>query len=384
MGLGYSAATGDRDVWAFYGELYAPVLKTLELTAALRYDDYSDAGSTWNPKIGAKWTPLQQLSVRGTWATGFRAPGLYENGTSASAGFTTASDPVRCPITHATADCAATVVSINTGNPLIKPEKSTSWTAGIIFEPINNLSGTLDYWNIEVKDQISIGSVQATVDNPSNFPTAVIVRNPLDGLPGIPNSGTLLAVQTPYQNANVVETDGIDFNLRYRWDMKEYGRLTPEIQWTHVLNYKQQLGDIMYQYVGTQGNYDVSSGSATPQDRINFILGYDYGPLNVTGTVRYVSDYQAINYEGSYEESGCISPLEEPTCHVSSFTTLDLAASYKGFKNWEIYGSVINVFNRKAPFNSAAAYYNVNYNYNYAASGATGTTFNLGARYTFK
>ncbi len=69
---------------------------------------------------------------------------------------------------------------------------------------------------------------------------------------------------------------------------------------------------------------------------------------------------------------------------VDSFTTFDLSASYKGFKNWEIFGSIINVFNEKAPFASAAAYGFVNYNYNYAFSGATGTQFNLGVRYTFK
>jgi iron complex outermembrane receptor protein len=384
VGLGYSAANGSRDIWALFAELYAPVLKNLELTAAIRMDDYSDVGTTWNPKVSAKWTIVPQLVARASWATGFRAPGLYENGDSASAGFTTASDPVRCPVTGSPLDCAATVVDINTGNPLIKPERSTSWTAGFVFEPVSGLSGTLDYWNIEVKDQISIGSVQGVLNDPANFPNAQIVRA-TDNLPGIPNSGTLLAVQAPYTNANTVKTDGIDFDIKYRWDMKEYGRLTPEFQWTHVFNYKQTLGGVTYQYVGTQGNYDVSSGSATPQDRMNLIIGWDQGPWNVTGTVRYVSDYQSIAYEGAYADSGCLSSLDtEPDCHVSSFTTLDLSASYKGFKNWEIYGSVINVFNRMAPFNPAAAYGNVNYNYNYAASGATGTVFNLGAKYTFK
>ena len=69
---------------------------------------------------------------------------------------------------------------------------------------------------------------------------------------------------------------------------------------------------------------------------------------------------------------------------MSSFTTLDLSATYSGFKDWQIFGSVINVFNRIAPFNPAAAYGNVNYNFNYAYSGGTGTQFNLGARYTFQ
>ena len=65
-------------------------------------------------------------------------------------------------------------------------------------------------------------------------------------------------------------------------------------------------------------------------------------------------------------------------CRVASFTTLDLSASYKGFKNWEIFGSVINVLNNMAPFDRQAGYQQYNYNYNYALSGAIGTQFNLG------
>jgi outer membrane receptor for ferrienterochelin and colicin len=52
--------------------------------------------------------------------------------------------------------------------------------------------------------------------------------------------------------------------------------------------------------------------------------------------------------------------------------------------NGQIFGSIINVFDRIAPFNPAAGYGNINYNFNYAQSGATGTQFNLGARYTFQ
>ena len=56
---------------------------------------------------------------------------------------------------------------------------------------------------------------------------------------------------------------------------------------------------------------------------------------------------------------------------------------YKGFKNWEIFGSIINVFNRMAPFDREAGYGNYNYNFNYHNSGAIGTQFNAGVRYTF-
>jgi iron complex outermembrane receptor protein len=149
VGLGYSAAFGSREINALFAELYAPVLKNLELTAAIRWDDYSDVDSTWNPKVGVKWTVVPSLVLRGTYATAFRAPGLYETSTAnATAGFVTASDPVRCPITGAAADCQGTVLGVNTGNPFIKPETSDTWTVGVIWEPVAGLSGTLDYWNI--------------------------------------------------------------------------------------------------------------------------------------------------------------------------------------------------------------------------------------------
>jgi iron complex outermembrane receptor protein len=390
VGLGYSAAFGSRDINAVFAELYAPVLKNLEFTAAIRFDDYSDVGSTWNPKIGAKWTVVPQLVLRGTWATAFRAPGLYETSTAnASAGYTVANDPVRCPVTGAAADCQAQVAGINTGNPYIKPETSDTWTVGAIWEPVPGLSGTLDYWNIKTDDQITIGSVQGVLNNPGNFPAATVGRD-TNNLPGIPNSGTVLYVSTPYQNANTVKTDGIDLDIVWKQSLKEYGNLTTEFQWTHIFNYSQTLGGIEYKYAGTNGNYDVSSAQGTPEDRWNLIIGWERGPWTATGTVRFVSGYDELPWSnnGASMPDDCLwTPVNgDPisSCSVSSFTTFDLSGAYKGFKNWEIFGSIINVFNQKAPFAPAAAYGNVNYNYNYALSGALGTQFNLGARYTFK
>ena len=66
IGLGYSAYAGGRTVYAGYAELLAPVLKELELSAALRYDHYSDAGSSTTPKLGLKYTPLRELALRAT------------------------------------------------------------------------------------------------------------------------------------------------------------------------------------------------------------------------------------------------------------------------------------------------------------------------------
>jgi iron complex outermembrane receptor protein len=123
----------------------------------------------------------------------------------------------------------------------------------------------------------------------------------------------------------------------------------------------------------------LSSSAGIPQDKWNLTLAWERGPWNVTGIVRYIGPMDTIEAK---ELPECLQP-DFNNCTVASFTTLDLSASYRGFKNWEIFGSVINVFNRIAPFDVQAAYGGYNYNYNYANTGATGTQFNLGVRYTF-
>jgi iron complex outermembrane recepter protein len=385
VGGSHTAATGSRTMNAFYAELYAPLLRNLDVTAAVRYDNYSDFGSTTNPKIGVKWSVAPEIVLRGTWQTAFRAPGLYESGGSTIGGAFLPYDPVRCPPNHVGTDCSGgSAFTELVGNPSLHPETSTTYTAGFIWEPIRGLSAIIDYWNIRTKGQITFPDTQAIIENPAAFPGLRVVRD-TDNLPGVPNSGTILFVGNQWQNANLVETDGIDLDVVWKQGLGPWGTLRTELQWTHVFNFNQSFANNpTYHFVGTQGQYVVSSGAGTPQDRANLILGWTNGPLTVTGTVRYVSGLESISWRGAKQTQGCLSLLDGPDCHVASFTTLDLSAAYSGFKNWQVFGSIINVFNRLAPFNPAAGYGNVNYNFNWAYSGATGTQFNLGARYTFQ
>jgi iron complex outermembrane receptor protein len=68
---------GKRDITAAFVELHVPITKTLEAQLA-RYDDYSDFGDTFNPKIAFRWEPIKQLMFRTSYSTGFRAPSLYD------------------------------------------------------------------------------------------------------------------------------------------------------------------------------------------------------------------------------------------------------------------------------------------------------------------
>ncbi|MGH8187883.1 MAG: TonB-dependent receptor domain-containing protein [Steroidobacteraceae bacterium] len=80
-------AIDSRDVTAFFGELYVPLVgagqnlswaKRIDLSIAARYDDYSDFGSSTNPKFGLVWSPIESLDLRASISSSFRAPTVAE------------------------------------------------------------------------------------------------------------------------------------------------------------------------------------------------------------------------------------------------------------------------------------------------------------------
>ena len=155
----------DRDVFAVYAETIIPIIKGLEMTAAVRYDDYSDIGGTTNPKVGLRWQPAREVLVRGSWGTGFLAPSLQQLWLSQRQGVTQAglSDPLRCPTTGDTTDCLTQFNVLYGGNPDLEPEKSESITAGVIWEPNQYVSIGLDWWKIDLEDTIVAGIDPSTI-----------------------------------------------------------------------------------------------------------------------------------------------------------------------------------------------------------------------------
>jgi len=400
VGLGYSAFSAKRRVTALFGELNAPVTKWLELNGALRYDHYSDFGDSTTPKVGFKIKPMDQLAIRGTYAEAFRAPGPAERGGS-SFGFTTFG-------------------ILSQGNPDIKPEKAKSYTLGVIAEPWVGTSATVDYWKIDRKNEI----VQAD-------PAAIIGDAPLRGatpfsqVPGAqPNSfiyydqdGNLSTVTGFYRNASKTKTDGIDLELRHRMSLGEAGRLTAQLNWTHVNKFERTDADgNTFEYAGTHGPLSLSAGGGTPKDRATFSLSWDRGPWTVTGAINYVGAIKMIDHKGetttqdvdpdtglltgtitngntgvTYPDNGQYDCGVFDTngnvynkCRLPSFTTFDLFAKWTPIKNLDINFSIQNVFDRKAPFDPYLAIpYGINYNQTWHQAGAVGRFFTIGAKYSF-
>src|SRR5262249_54108030 len=177
-----------------YGELSIPIvsgmqfIENLEASAAIRVFDYSNVGSDFTYKLGGRWSPVRDFTVRGTYSTGFRAPAVNELFFGTSDSGAVASDPCRGPgiagggpvpanciaqggPPGGTGDTATQIRSKVGGNAALQPETAKIYTAGMVFEPrwVRGFSATVDYYNIKI-DQ-AIGAIGTGLILSQCYPT---------------------------------------------------------------------------------------------------------------------------------------------------------------------------------------------------------------------
>ncbi len=383
----YVAAKGEEKISAVFVEIAAPVIKSVELSAALRYDKYTNFSST-TPKLGAKWTPVKTFAVRGTYSEGFRAPGAAESSASSrSTGTATTRDPVRCPGGTPAAgggsatDCSISLAAVKVGNPALKPETSKGMTLGMVWDPLNDTSLSVDLWKIKRSDEIN----PLPYNEAAALPTAVRADNNLVvGGVAIPNTGTILISNAPYRNSSFTEIKGVDFDIKQKFKLGDYGRANLGLTWTYIDSWiRAESATVKYQYAGTHGNCDTSNCAGTPKQKISFVAGWDWQDLNLTLTTNYRSKMKNVAFEGdicaSKFANGASAP--NPECTLASFTATDLSVRYNLSKNFQLFGSVNNLFDKVAPLDPLT-YGGMSYN-PMDASGAIGRYFKAGARYQF-
>ncbi|MBV8667430.1 MAG: TonB-dependent receptor [Burkholderiaceae bacterium] len=403
-------AIGQQNDASAYVELVAPVLKTLELDGAARVDHYDTYGNSFTPKFGFKYTPTDQVALRGTVSTGFRAPNAAEAGSTNSVFYYNAvNDPQLCASGNPNAPKSAPAYCASSGffpsyfqtpNASLQPEKSKSATFGLILEPIKGWSTTLDYYYIDINNQI------ITSSELPGFSLAGAVRSPTptqlnDGTFG---PGAILYIPSTYVNANSTHTSGIEFETRYKFKMHEYGNLTTTLQITHMFDYIMDIGGTSYELAGTHGPAIVSGDTGNPKNRAQAIFSYDKGTLNVTTTLNWVGSYDLTDPSQGWNTcligataqttyfAGATS-IPNQYCKVSSFLDTDLTARYQVNKNWTLHAGITNLFNQAPPIdiatygalsgNVGAGFGMVPYNPSLAQSGAVGRFFNIGAAYKF-
>ncbi|WP_239700945.1 TonB-dependent receptor domain-containing protein [Massilia sp. 9096] len=401
---------GSETDTAIFGELQATPLKNTEVHLSSRYDHYDTYGNSFTPAASFKWTPVQQFALRGNFARGFRAPNPAE---TASAGsvflYNAINDPILCPSGKTTtagsfaSGCGIQPAYVQQTNKNLSPEKSKSYDLGIVLEPLRGLNATLDYYKIQVNNQIV-----TSAGNDPNY-TPVYVRGaptPIDMSNGdgttslvTPPAGPILYANSPYINLGETKTAGIEADVNYRWRMpSDLGTLRADLSAAHTFSYEQSIGGTTYELAGTQGPSVVSGATGNPKDRAQFSLDWVRGPLDVTLNVNYTSSFStkdpsvggtdcastALDVGGRTYFQGLTQPANY--CEVSSFTATNLNVQYKLSDNLTLKGSILNLFDRQPPIdvgtygNSGAQ---TSYNASLHQAGAVGRFFSAGLNYTF-
>lgn len=388
QGLGVARTKGQRTVGGVYVELDAPFTESFEVDASSRFDHYSDFGNNFSPKIGFKWKPFEQLAVRGTFSKGYRAPGFSESGNSQSEGFATFTPPVDFQNAHGNSGYVQPypLAFLTTSNPKIQPERSKSYTLGLLFQPTQDLSASLDFYRIKKTGVIAQQDPNAVLDayfagQPLPAGSAIVADGPDPAAPGaLPRP---LVVAAPWVNQNSLKTQGVDLDLKAGFDFSENVRFTSEINLTKIISWKLTLQDgSTIDFVGTHGPYGVSSGAGTPRYRGSWANSISFGKATITGTVYYTS---GLKLTAPDVTSGCFSTNTDTgenfpaNCRMASFTDFDLTGRYDLTDKIAITGSVMNAFDKKAPFDPLN-YAALNYNPTYAQNGVVGRFFTVGVR----
>ena len=379
VGLGYSAYDGKRDLAAVYAEVLAPITKTLEATAALRFDHYSDVGNATTPKFGLKWTPMRTLALRGTYAEGFRAPSPAENGKGGLAAFTTSVDPVRCSLGITVACSPGSVAIITSPNPNLVPETSKSYTLGLVFDPLPGTSFSVDYWEIKRKNEINQQTSAAAIA------AGNVARDPSSATSTAGDPGPIIAILANYVNSSKTTVRGFDIDAGQTFSLGSNGKLGFGVKWTHMLEYTRVEPDgTSSNFAGSHGNCDVTNCIGTPADRLNFTASWDVNAVRLAGVVNDRGTMQNRNFKD--DPAGCASHYADGTdapsgCKIKSFATVDLTARWAVTPQLELFGSIQNLFDTKPPLDpltyGAVSYNPLDY------SGAVGRFFNVGAKYRF-
>jgi iron complex outermembrane receptor protein len=359
-------------VYATYAELNVPLLRSLDVTAAVRYDKYSDFGSTTNPKFGFRFQPNSKVMLRGSYSTGFRAPSLYD--INAAQTYTNTSlhdDPVNCPGGVAvpgkprSANCDQQFQALYGGNTALAPEKSKNATLGVVFEPAANLSVGVDLWAIELKHAIGILSEDDVFGDPAKY-ASLYRRNGAGDLSTdgsqCPNPATCGFVDLRTQNLGGTNTNGIDLSASYRLRRGDWGDYTFGMNstWVHKYEYQNSDGGEWHQNVGV---YSGIGPVFRWQNTLN--LNWVRGALSAGLTGHYKSGYRD----------------QDETSHVSSYSTFDLFAAWGRPKGLGLTVGVRNLADRQPPLSYQTRTFQAGYDPRY--TDPLGRTFYARGTYNF-
>ncbi len=334
-----------RTIYAAFTEFALPITDTIDMQAALRFEDYGQSGgSTVDPKLAIRWQALSWMALRGSVSTTFRGPPQsYLGGVNT----------ILQNIPAANAYRAVNLV----GNPDLDPESALASSVGVIFET-SGLLATLDYWRFEFSDPFQLESAgqileaysangcqgNGTPQNPYGPGVGSAVCNDLR--PRFVPEGTtqagLASVDTYFINGSDITTDGLDLSVSYNFAALD-GDMTVGTDASYTLQYKSddfksKNGTFLAPGGDFAGLMNIGTNPFYPLPELkgNAFVRYNRGGLRLSYTYRYVTDY---------EDRAAANP---PLRHVDSMGTHDVTAIYS-WQDFTFAASVLNLTDVEPP-----------------------------------
>ncbi|WP_445360430.1 TonB-dependent receptor domain-containing protein [Microbulbifer sp. EKSA005] len=338
-----------------FTEVHLPVFdngtQSVDVKGGMRYDSYNVFGSDTTWQLGVDVQVLEDLKLRTTYGTVFRAPtidNLYggQFDTNPSAVDPCASEPLPVGCAQLSVQSDSQLSSTIGGNEDLEPETGNTFTAGLVWTPSfgdnGDLSLTLDYWKTEIEDGISSYGVEYIMDqcyyNQSAEYCALITRT------------------DSYEIANIVDIDqnvaeqgasGVDFETRYTLDT-EVGQWEASLLWTHLIERTKIAypGGEEIHLEGRSTDVTAEDGGTYAENKVNYSLSWYWNDLSVSYRGEYIGavegDIAWIEYMDE-EWADYKQDIDAQLYH-------DLVASYEFGNGTSLSGGVTNLTNEEPPY----------------------------------
>ncbi|WP_207080823.1 TonB-dependent siderophore receptor [Novosphingobium sp. KA1] len=336
-----------RDSYYAFGELSVPVIapdqqsalgKSLDLSLAARYEHYSSVGSVTTPKLGLIYAPLSDVTLKASWGKSFRAPTFYEQYM-----------PMPGYLYNATTygGTSGTVIYVVGGNPDLKPERSTNWSATLALHPaaLDGAELEVSYFNIRYRNRIvtPMAYPRQALTNPAYAdyvtlnPDEATQSSVIDRMVTFTNyssgaydpANVVAIIDNSNINAGRQNIYGIDVLGRYAFDLAD-GRVSAAINGSYLHSEQQnQAGQAFTQLAGTLFN--------PPHFRGRGELGWAKGGVTLTA---------AVNYIGSVEDRRTATPAK-----VASMVPVDFTIRYRIGEERGLLAGIDVIFSLQNAFN---------------------------------
>jgi iron complex outermembrane receptor protein len=349
-----------RHVGSAFGEINIPVVseansvpltRRLIVSAAARYDHYSDFGGTTNPKVGILWQPFSDLDLRSSYGTSFRAPDAaqaYHKLGAPNAGEFIFGFKFTAPNAIGT---VPTFLLIGT-DPNLGPERSRTFNVGFDFRPalLNGGKLSLDYYDVHFADRISTPPLDVNALTKPQVYGSLITPLANDAASAAYLASAIASGRTFIGAGSAGVRYVYDFQTRNEAAVYQSG-------FDIAANYPFSIGRDSFDTHLNAAIIDHIDTALAPGARFTDTVNTYSNPLHlrlradVTWTRRAWSGTTAVNYANSYDDTSA-----NPVGHIGASTTVDLNLRYRPgtnsglLKGVLIEAAVLNLFNSSPPY----------------------------------